>query len=302
MPSGLTFEFESWRSTDDIWTIHGEGAGDRGIYLGTNPEGLYDEPTESIWNSYAYQIGADFGGIRIHKREVILGVEAIATPYQSWQRNDSDFRKAWSYKKDSRLRCLTDDWGLRYLRLRLSKTPDFSPDTDPFKDQYGHVIYSGTAGFPRWQEDDVTAVWVSTTDTTNGEWTDGVVKVSNPTDTEMWLKWVLQAYPGVVYKLPDFSFGDDRFERASEHANRKITMPALVAGEHLRVDTDENADQVVSDIDTQAWQRMRGIRFLYPIPPGTQETLLPVSVKNAPAGVGVQVRCPRNWSRPWGLD
>ncbi|MFE2997932.1 phage tail protein [Nocardia sp. NPDC059246] len=278
------------------------GAGDRGVYLGTHPEGIYDEPVESIWNSQAFQIGADFGGIRVHKREVILGAEVINTSDQSWQRNDSDFRKAWSYKKDSKLWCETEEWGRRFLRLRLTKTPDFSPDTDPFKDQYGHVIYSGTAGWPRWQEDDVTDPWISTTDTTDGSWADGFVTVSNPTDTEMWLKWVLQAYPGAVYKLPDFSLGDDRFERASAHAARKITMPALIAGEHVRVDTDEHADQVVSDIDTQIYQRMRGVRFLYPIPPETKPMQLPVSVKNAPAGVGVQVRCPRNWSRPYGLD
>ncbi|MGW0245051.1 phage tail protein [Nocardia goodfellowii] len=302
MPSGLKFEFESWRSPNDIYTLHGEGAGDRGIYLGTHPEGIYDEPVESIWNSHAFQIGADFGGIRIHKREIILGIEVVNTRFDTWQRNDSEFRKAWSYKKDSKLWCETEDWGRRFLSVRLSKTPDFSPDIDPFKDQYGHVIYSGTAGYPRWQQADATDQWISTTDTTNGEWAEGFVKVSNPTDTEMWVKWVLQAYPGVVYRLPDRSLGDDRFGLAEEHADRKIIMPSLIAGEHLRVDTDENADQVTSDIDTQVWQRMRGVRFCYPIPPETEEMLLPVAVKGAPAGVGVQVRCPRNWSRPWGLD
>lgn len=302
MTGGLKFEFESWRNPADIWTIHGYGAGNRGAFLSTHPEGIYDEPTETLWNSNAFQIGATFGGIRINKRDVILGMEVIDTPGRSWQRNDSDWRKAWSYKQDSKLWCETSEWGRRFLPLRLSKTPDFAPDTDPFQDQWGHIIYSGTAGYPRWQQADVTDTWVSPTDTTNGSWADGFVKVSNPTDTEMWVKWVLQAYPGAVYKLPDFSFNDDRFERANADATRKITMPALVAVEHLRVDTDENADQVVSDIDTQAWQRMRGVRFLYPIPPDTPETQLPVSVMNAPAGVGVQVRCPRNWSRPWGLD
>lgn len=307
MPSGLKFEFESWRDPNDIWTIHGDGAGDRGVKLGQHPQGLYDEPTETIWNSHAFQIGADFGGIRVHKRELVLGMEIVDSPAEgiTWQRNDSDWRRAWSYKADSKLWCETEEWGRRYLPLRLSKDPEFAPDTDPFQDQWGHIVYSGTAGYPRWRQDDVTDTWVNGTDLTGSTdpnvWSEGTVKVSNPTDCEMWLQWVLQAYPGAIYKLPDFSLGDDRFERADADAARRIIMPALVAGEHVRINTDEEQDQVVSDIDTQIYQRMKGVRFLYPIPPETPEFTLPVAVRAAPAGVGVQVRCARNWSRPWGL-
>ena len=79
-------------------------------------------------------------------------------------------------------------------------------------------------------------------------------------------------------------------------------MPPLIAGEHLRVDTDEDTTQVESNIDTQPYLRMGGVRFLYPIPPYTPPTELPVAVTGAPAGVGVQVRCPRVWGRPWGLQ
>lgn len=133
-------------------------------------------------------------------------------------------------------------------------------------------------------------------------WVDGSVWISNPTDQPIWLEWVLQAWPGVMYRLSDYSFGNDRFQRAIADAARRIVMPALLAGEHLKVNTDEEQDQVVSDIDTQAWLRMRGVSFLYPIPPRTKRMQLPVSVTNAPAGVGVQVRCHRPWSRPAGLQ
>ncbi|MFE7717483.1 phage tail protein [Nocardia rhizosphaerihabitans] len=311
MPSGLYFEVEHWRG-NDFWGIHGHGADHRGVHLGLSPTGLFDEPVETLWNSTAFQIGATPGGYRIHKRDLILPFEIVNTPEASWQRNDSNFRKAFSYEFDSKLWCRTDDWGSRWLDLRLNREPEFAPDQDPFDKQYGHVVYSLTAGYPRWREHDVTDQWVSSTDTSDGlSWAEGTVTVSNPTDTEMWLMWVLQAYPGAVYKLPDFSFGDNRFFLGEAHEDRVITMPALIAGEHLRVNTDEEQDQVRSDIDTQVYQRMRGIRFLYPIPPylGTMNhpdiktpVELPVAVKGAPAGVGVQVRCPRNWSRPWGLD
>lgn len=302
MESGLKFEFESWKDPGDVWTIYGPDKGDRGLYLGQHPEGIYDEPTETIWNSHAFQIGAEFGGIRVHKREIILGMEVVGNADGSWQENDSAWRKAWNYKKQSKLWCETDEWGRRFLPVQLSKTPDFAPDFDPFKDQYGHVIYSGVAGYPRWIGKTETDKWVSTTDTTDGSWTYGAVEIANPTDTDLWMEWVLQASPGAVYRLPDHSWGDDRFDRAAVDASRVITMPALIAGEHVRVDTDDTADQVVSDLDTAIWQRMRGVRFLYPVPPGTPKTTLQVGVKNAPAGVGVQVRCRRHWTRPWGLD
>jgi hypothetical protein len=305
LSSGLIFEFESWRDPEDIYLLHGPGSGDRGVHLGTHPEGIYDEPTESIWNSHAFQIGASFGGIRIHKRDVILGIEVTDTQYETWQRNDSEWRRAWSFKKESKLWCETEEWGRRFLPLRLSKDPDFAPDTDPFQDQWGHIVYSGTAGYPRWKQDDVTDQWINNTDLTEvtdpNVWSTGTVTVSNPTDTEMWVQWILQAYPGAIYRLPDFSFGDERWDAGTAHAARTITMPSLIAGEHLKVNTDEEQDQVVSNIDTAVYQRMKGVRFLYPIPPETEELELPVAVRKAPIGVGVQVRCARNWTRPWGL-
>ncbi|WP_240327547.1 phage tail protein [Nocardia farcinica] len=270
-----------------------------------------DEPVETIWNATAYQIGSTPGGYRVEKRDITLPLEFVRTDDETFQRNDSEFRKAFRPDKDSKLWCRTDEWGSRWLDLRLTSEPEYVLDLDPFKRQYVHADYFLTAGFPRWRQPDVTAKWINPTDTTNGTWSYGTVTVSNPTDTEMWLVWVVQAYPGAVYELPDFSFGDDRYERPDADAQRKIKLPALIAGEHLRVNTDEQQDQVVSNIDTQVYQRMKGVRFLYPIPPylGTRNhptvkkpVVLPVGVKGAPAGVGVQVRCPLNWSRPWGLD
>lgn len=309
MSNELIIELESF-DTGVLYRIHGPGHGDRGVFLGQHPEGIYDEPTESIWNSHAFQIGASFGGIRIHKRDVILGMEITDTPDATWQDNDSDWRLAWDYKKDSKLWIETND-SRRWLSLKMSEDPKFAPDTDPFQAQYGHIIYTAVAGNPRWYEKDYTDQWINSTDTTNGAWApDGFVKAWNPTNTTAWMIWTVQAYPGAVYKLPDFSFGNDKEERAVEDAARKIVMPALIAGEHLVVNTDDEDDQVTSNIDTQVWQRMEGVTFCYPLEPyfGTrrhrtykQPVNLPVTVKNAPAGVGVQLRIRRGFTRPWGL-
>src|SRR5690606_9006232 len=152
----------------------------------------------------------------------------------------------------------------------------------------GHIVYTLAAGNPRWIENDQTDKWVNPVDTTvpdgqgNPVWSEGSVKVWNPTDQTIWLKWVIQAYPGAVYRLPDWSVGDDTHRRAEEDVDRAIVMPELTAGEHLTVNTHAEEDQVVSNIDTEVWQRMNGVTFCYGVPPytGTAKNpiVLPVAV------------------------
>jgi hypothetical protein len=283
------------------FTLLGPGKGDRGVHLGEDVEGLVDESADSIWNSHAYQLGSDFGGIRINHRDVLFDAHIKATADGTWEENDSAWRKAWSLKKDSKLWVETEN-SRRHLALRLFETRSESLKRDPHSQDFGTIPMHCRAGYPRWLEPDVTKEWISNTDTLSGAWSTGTVPVSNPTDTDIWLKWTLQAYPGAIYRLPDFSFGNDKEERAVEDATRQIVMPALLAGENLKVNTDEEERQVDSSIDTQVWLRMKGVTFTYPIPAYTKKVVnLPVAVKNAPAGVGVQVRMPRTWTRPWGL-
>ncbi|HET8667332.1 MAG TPA: hypothetical protein VFM10_05070, partial [Terriglobales bacterium] len=94
------------------------------------------------------------------------------------------------------------------------------------------------------------------------------------------------------------------FNRPVDDAGRMIVMPALTNGENILVDTDPLAiaGQVVSSTDTQVYQRMNGRMFVYPIPAYTSPTAIPVAVTRAQAGNGVQVRVPRSWTRPWGLE
>lgn len=133
----------------------------------------------------------------------------------------------------------------------------------------------------------------------------GSVTVRNASNNEIWLKWVAQAgNAGIVWTLPDYSWGDDRFDRATVDAARMIVMPALTLGENITVDTDEMtmAGQVVSSIDSAVYLRMNGVEFLYPVSSYTAPTTLPIAVSGAQAGNGIQVRCPQTWSRPWGLE
>lgn len=391
--------------------------GPQGIALATDSHGtewdrLFETQVDTIYNSTAFEIGARYGGLKENMFEFTLAFHVHATHDRPWRINDSRFRKAMSYKKDSKLIVQILGESERWLNVRLRGTPKLKVQTDPNNLKYGLLLVNFVAAYPRWQEDDVTLTYttatnskllsapvastpttstsggtlaaatyyykvtalsaygqttgsnevsrattgstsrntltwsavtgatgykvyrstssgaeqllatlgavttyndtgtsttatsVPSTNTTSGIESDSFL-VSNPTDNEIWLKWVLQAgNAGIIWTLPDFSFGDDREDRAEEDEDRMIVMPDLVLNENVVVDTDEMtmAGQVVSSLDTQVHQRMNGREFLYPIPPYTDPTELPFTVTAADIGNVVQVRMPRTWSRPWGLE
>ncbi|MFI9506972.1 phage tail protein [Nocardia sp. NPDC052566] len=276
------------------WTLSGAGQAAEGVELASAPTGLYDAPVKTIWNSSAFQIGATYGGTNWQKRDVVFGVNIFETDSASWESVDSAWRKAWAYDRDSRL-TITTEYGSRTLHLRMAEQPEFKPKLDPHLKQWGQVVMTCTAGVPWWVEADVTATATTTTDTQAAGRSETLwLTVSNPTDQPLWLRWVATA-PG-VWTLPDFSWKNDDFK------NRVITLPTLVAGQHVTVDTDPMQEMIVAADNTSVWARMNGKMFLHSVPPWTPPTKVPVTVTGAPAGAKVQVRCPRNWSRPWGLQ
>jgi hypothetical protein len=140
----------------------------------------------------------------------------------------------------------------------------------------------------------------------------------NPTDQYIWAKWTVPGSqqkvpgvdfpypPGVVIKwatapiatwtLPDYSFEDP------DLADRRLRLPGLIYGENCVIDSDPRVEQVSSDIGSQVWARMNGVRFRHPIPPYTLERKFEISVAGVKAGQMVSLRLPRPWSRPWGLE
>ncbi|MFD3511135.1 phage tail protein [Nocardia sp. NPDC058666] len=292
MAQAATIEVEGVDGS--LWTLAGPGQGREGVELGTTPTGLYDAPVTTIWNSTAFQIGATYGGANWQKRDVVFGVNVSATDSSNWESVDSAWRKAWAYDRDSKL-IITTEYGARTLHLRMSQQPEFKPLRDPHLKHWAQVTMTCTAGIPWWVEEDTTATAVSTVDT-RGEGASETLwlPISNPTDQPMWLQWVGSA--PAQWTLPDFSWREDSF------AARVITLPSLVAGQDITVDTDPIEEMIVAADNSSVWARMNGRMFLHSVPPWTPETLLPATVRGAAPGAQIQVRCPRNWSRPWGLQ
>lgn len=286
------------------FTLSGPGAGDEGVKLATDIQGLYEAQVKTLYVSHANEEGSTYSGKRILQRDITFGVH-VTGGADSWEEVDSAWRLAWDYGLRTARLWVETETSRRYIDVALARDPEV---IDPFKGHaigYTKVVMHVVASNPWWYDKVATYSWESTVDTSSGSTQSDVIHVPhlNPTPTPIWLQWVVQASTGARWTIPDYSFGDDRYGRAVADASRRIAMPALLAGEHLLITTDEAAkhEQVVSSIDTQIYLRMNGVRFQYPVPAGTKAVDLNVSISKAPAGVGIQVRALRPFSRPWGL-
>ncbi|WP_275232310.1 phage tail protein [Rhodococcus qingshengii] len=277
----------------NLFTLSGPGMGAEGVWLGTEVEGIYDAPVKTIYTEHAHQIGASFGGMRRLRRDIVFGVTIGDTQSDNWEYNDSEWRKAWSYTEDAKLWIETES-SRRYLKVRLAEQPSFRPKKDPHLMQVADMVMTVVAGDPWWYEEDETSSWqLEASMATSGT---GHVTVSNPTDQEIWLKWVMMG-GAARWTIPDFSWMPDEWQ------TRKIVMPSMKANQVFRVDTDPFEDQLRDLNGSQVWSLMKGVTFLHSVPAYTPKTELPVSVTGVSPGVtvGIQVRSPRTWSRPWGL-
>lgn len=266
-----------------VWRLHGRGSGAEGVHLGESPDGIYDAPVRTLWQQGAFQEGATPNGTRWDARDVVFTAMIQSTAERSWQEVDSAWRRAWAYDQDSILRVTTPS-GTRELRLRMFESPKFTPDHDPRVNSFGEVVMTCRAGDPFWREQPHKQT--VTADTASGT---AYVDVSNPTDKDMWLRWVLSA--GSRWTLPDFDFAG---------GSRTVTMPTLFTSRDVLVDTHPLREQIVVVDWANAWEAMGGVQLLHPVPAYTPPTEVPVSWSGA--GGSLMLVQDRRWSRPWGLE
>lgn len=300
---------EPWDGSPEF-PVHGIGAGTRNVWLaeegdGTDFDGMYDPPVQALYTSTAFMTGARLTGIREDPYDFILAFHILGTPGVPWREADSDFRLAWDFVRQSKIRVEVEE-STRRLPVALGRKPQIKVAHDPNGKQYGLMLVPLIGAYPRWIQPDVTDSFVTTTDTTGGGFENGVVTVSNPTPTVQWIRWLTQGTAGITWTLPDFSWGQEALHERlpGVDAARKIVLAPLIAGEHIKIESNpESPDGMYnSSLDTQFYVRMAGVEFMYPIPPRTPPTDLPIKVTGAPIGAGVQAFVPSEWSRPWGLQ
>lgn len=307
---------EPWDGSPEF-IVHGQGAGNRNVWLaeggdGTEFDGMYDPPVTVLLTSTAFQTGATVTGTREEPYDFILAFHITGTEELPWRYADSDFRLAFDFLEQSRIRVEVEE-STRWLSVQLGSKPKLQIGRDPNGQQYGLILVPLIAEYPRWVEldwgentpPDHPTKFVTTTDTTASGFEDGFVTVWNPTPLKQWVRYSVQGAAGIIWTISDFSWGQEAMHDRDPGVDvaRKITLAPLVAGEHLKIDTNPEAIDGMynSNIDTQVYMRQQ-VEFMYPIPPRTPPTQVPIRVSKAPIGAGIQVRGPLHWNRPWGLQ
>lgn len=257
------------------WRITGEKGGDQGVWLDQAHTGLItDTPVETIWQSTVGQIGGTFRGLNFAPREISMPVMILDHKGESWQSIDSRWRRAWSYTDDSTI-TVEVDGRARHLKARLKATPEQKLETTSGQAQGASIMLMHlVAGDPLWHSDTVTEEWVF-----NGvHWT-GNVTVSNPTDVPMWLQWVVTGPASII--LPDYSFETRDGYPGVDQQTRRIVLPHLRYQWDALVDSDPTHEQLAVLGKPNFWMLLEK-PFLYPIPPRTPPTQLPVAVNPLP--------------------
>lgn len=282
-------ELQLHSSTGRVWHIHGDNAGAEGVGLLEGADGLWEAPIKSVWMQGAFQEGATYLGFKTEPLDVVLPIGIRGETYAEWARTDSMFRHDLGDPDTEFSLVAISASGRRELKLRLTDSPVSVRATDPSVDHYTRLVVQARAGWPRWEG--LAEASGHTFPTGSGT---GSVTVSNPTDTWLYLLWVCDA-PG-KWVLPDFSWRDDQWH------DRIITTPSLSAAEALTIDTYPANESYVAANGSNIAGRFGGVEFLFPIPPHTPLTQLPVKLTGGQPGASVMVRMPRNWRRPRGGD
>lgn len=298
---------EIFGQNDEYLCVHGDKAGDRGVYLGESQvAGIYDSPEKQTWKSGARQVGAKFKNRKILARDMDLGFLCKETLTHTAEENESYLVQAVGFELDhwddsakyARLRVTTDLSGPRDLDVVQYEEPDFSPKQDPLLHQLLNPILKLRSGNPDWYEPDV----ISTQTWTDDGWKE--VTVENPTPRPMMIRWVCTQG---TWTIPDFSWGGEKGRRrpAGTYSDRYIACPTIDAGDGgMVVNLDVTEDLMVrSPNGTNLLARFGGQMFLHSVPPYTQKQTLPVYCQDVPdAGAQIQLVQPRRWPRPWGLE
>lgn len=251
------------------FTLAGDGAGDKGVWLATGITGLFDPTVKTVYEEPGNYPGARYLAHRVLRRDVVFKVNILNDKKDGaafkWLRRDSEWKKAWAYDKDCRLIITTDESGVRYLKLRLAEAMDVSMEVDPETKTLAECGVVAVAQDPFWYEDDVV---FSATTTQNTVFDPNALQLPwpwpqeqlpsetltisidaadggvNPTDQTIWPIWQVPgstAAPAEPYipflpwlgapksKATIWTLPDYSFEDP-EYATRRVKLPALIGG------------------------------------------------------------------------
>ena len=147
------------------FTLAGDQAGDKGVWLATGVSGLFDPPVKASYEEPGNYPGARYLSHRVLRRDLVFAVHILSSGCETWLSRDSEWRKAWAFDRDCKLYVTTEESGTRYLKVRLFESPDVDTEMDQNGRKVTTVKMITVAGDPFWYQDDVIYTATTKTDT-----------------------------------------------------------------------------------------------------------------------------------------
>ncbi|WP_010540372.1 hypothetical protein [Dietzia alimentaria] len=269
-----------------VWPVHGRGAGSMGVAMTEDSHKNLDVPVVTRWSQSANEPGAKLRKVLFEPTDMELVFVATDTAQRSVAAVDSEFRRAFDYKRETIVRTISPLSGARELRVVMRESPTKHDRFDMHGTKVTVTKFPVRAGMPFWAgQPEVAAVKAS-----GGSGT-GYLEMHNPTDLPMYPRWVLQA--GARWEVPDFDFAGD---------NRVVGMPPEYTGHEVSIHTNPVEQMIRIAGWKNAQEAMRGILFDNVVPAHTPPTLVPVSWRNNTGSPVASVFMDRFWTRPWGME
>jgi hypothetical protein len=290
-----TAKIEIFGVHGEYFCISGPGEAQQGVQLMPKLKGMIDAPVKSLWLPGAF--GQSFVDFRWERRDVVFTVNIFDAGGDSevWKTIDSRWRFAFDYVQETTIRFTTSD-GVRELKVRMIDEPKAYEDgswegKDPALYACSTVtmslaaelpFYTGPSDFYEESGEGASAKW---------NW-----QLSVDCDVPVWPKWTLQDQ--AIYRLPDFSWGNQEYARGITDMGRVVALPFLPKGAGCVANSDPRVQTLLAANRINLQGLWKGQDLLYPIAGGTYSSI-PVAVQGAVNGWAVRLEVPKWYSRPW---
>ncbi|HNP58112.1 MAG TPA: hypothetical protein PKG94_14300 [Gordonia sp. (in: high G+C Gram-positive bacteria)] len=192
---------------------------------------------------------------------------------------------------------------VRWLEGKLARELEFAPDLDWEVDGEARVSVTMQILKPLYESKALTLL---AEHPGGGGWQTVWLEVSNPTDQPGWPEWSLIPNGTCKFRFPDFSWDQEQDVDLSwevgEHDDRMIEVAPYGNGISVRwsVMTEPRMDTYVAADLSNASGQMGGVLPLFPIPPHTKKTVVPVQF-NGSDTAQIELHLRRFWSAESGM-
>ncbi|MGC0364816.1 hypothetical protein ABH922_002800 [Rhodococcus sp. 27YEA15] len=261
------------------WALGGPGRTAKDAWITGGLAALFQAaPRTPTRTSRAYEIGSTPRMVKIEERLLDFRVRLEGRTRRDLEQLLAAWNRSWSMYADTQLFTRSLECGTRSIKVRLDR--DITIATEHFSMQSTKVDLEMV----------VVACWpylTSGTDELTSDFPAGRsehrFEIHNPTDVPLWMEW--GGTPITSAKLPDGLSG------------RMVPIQAQTNVWKAR--TRGGLEKLSSADGTNQLKGLRGLSFLYEIPPNTPPTILPAEVTAAVPGK-LRAIMPRYHEMPWG--